>query len=316
MRKSARLVCIIYAGYAAAGILAYVLTGMDWFDAINHAFAAISTGGFSTRAASIGYYDSASVEAVTMVLMFLGNLNFLLAYLLLQGKFRAVLRNGEIRLFFALLSLSVLTLLFLVCRELYPLMSKSVRVALFEAVSALTTCGFSTVGYGNWNALGVLVLIVLMIVGGGVCSTAGGLKQYRAHLLAKALIWEVRKELAPRTAVRADWVWFGEHKLFVDGERVKQAALFVFLYMTCLFLGAAILTAHGYGFKESFFEFASSLGTVGLSIGITSSAMPPLALWTETIGMFLGRLEFFVVFVVLADSLGRIRNLFPSASRH
>jgi len=302
VRESARIVATIYAGYALIGSLAYWLAGMDLFDAINHAFAAISTGGFSTRPESIGHWNSVAVEAVTIPLMILGNLNFLTAYLLLHGKLRAVYRNGEARISCVLTPVCALLVFLLVCRGIYASLGKSLRVAVFEVVTALTTTGFSTVSYSNWNSIGFLILIVLMLIGGGTCSTAGGIKQYRVYLLLKSLVWEIRRPLLPRTAVVENYIWQGERKDFINHTRIQQAAIFVFLYIVLFITGSGILAAHGYELRDSLFEFASALGTVGLSVGITNASSPPIVLWTEILGMFLGRLEFFVVFV----SLGKI----------
>jgi trk system potassium uptake protein TrkH len=300
VRRSAKLIMVIYAGYALGGVLAYWLAGMNLFDAINHAFPAVSTGGFSTQPESIGHWDSAVIESVSIVLMLLGNLNFLTAYWLLHGKFKAVYRNGEVRLMAVLIPACALVLLLLVCRGIYPTLSKSVRVAIFETISALTTTGFSTVSYGNWKSIGVFVLTVLMLIGGGTCSTAGGIKQYRVYLLFKALWWELRRPLLPRTTVVENYVWQGEQKDFINDERIRQVATFLFLYLVTYTVGSSILAVHGYGIGESLFEFASALSTVGLSVGVTTAGSPPLALWTETLGMFLGRLELFIVFVSLA----------------
>jgi trk system potassium uptake protein TrkH len=137
-------------------------------------------------------------------------------------------------------------------------------------------------------------------VGGGTGSTAGGLKQYRVYLLWKSCTWEIRRALLPPSAVVENWIWYGERQEYVRDSRVRQTALFFYLYLLTFFLGAGMLIAHGYGVKESLFEFASSLGTVGLSIGITSPEAPSLVLWTQIFGMLLGRLEFFVIIISLA----------------
>jgi trk system potassium uptake protein TrkH len=304
VRQSARLVVIIYSCYAAIGTLAYWMAGMSAFDAVNHAFGAVSTGGFSTHPESIGYWNSATVEAVTIALMLVGNLSFVTAWFLWRGQFRLVARNGEVRLMTVLIPISVIALFLITCRQLYPQLGKSIRVALFETVSALTTTGFSTVGYGNWNAFGVLLLITLMLIGGGTCSTAGGIKQFRIYLLSKMLVWEIRRSLMPRTAVMERPVWEGDRRIFVDDARVRQVAVFVFLYLSLYVLGTMILCASGFSLADSLFEFASAIGTVGLSVGVTSAGMPGTALWAETLAMFLGRLEFTVVFVSLLK-LGR-----------
>lgn len=297
VRESAKLVIAIYSGYVLVGILAYWLAGMAPFDAVNHAFAALSTGGFSTQAESIGHWDSVAIESVTILLMLLGNLNFLTAYLLLHGKLKAVYRNGEVHLMTVLIPVCALSLFLLVCRGIYPSMGKSVRVAIFETITALTTTGFTTTGYGNWNSIGFLVLMVLMLIGGGTCSTAGGIKQYRVYLLFKSLLWEIHRPFLPRTTAVENYIWQGERKDFINDGRIRRVATFVFLYLAVFIVGSGILAAHGYGLRESLFEFASALGTVGLSVGVTTAYSPPLVLWTEILGMFLGRLEFFVIIV-------------------
>jgi len=297
VKESAKLVMMIYTGYAIAGSIAYILAGMSTFDAINHAFAAISTGGFSTKPDSIGAWNSVSVESVSIVLMILGNLNFLTAYILLRGKLRLLLRNGEIHVMALLLPLGMAIIFFEVSSLLYEPLGKAVRVAVFETVSSLTTTGFSTVGYKEWNALGFIVLISLMLIGGGTCSTAGGIKQFRIHLLAKALWWELKRFFLPRTAVMETYIWQGENKEFITDRRIREIAVFIFLYCATFVIGSAIVAYYGYSLRDSLFEFASALGTVGLSVGITSPDAPVLVLWAEIVGMFLGRFEFFVIII-------------------
>jgi trk system potassium uptake protein TrkH len=314
VRQSARLVLLIYSGYAGIGTLAYWVAGMSLFDAFNHSFAAVSTGGFSTRPDSIGTWDSATVEAVSLPLMVLGNLSFVTAWFLWRGRLRFVVRNGEVRLMAALIPLSVAAVFVFTCRGLYPATGKAFRVALFETVSALTTTGFSTVGYGNWNAFGVFVLIVLMVIGGGTCSTAGGIKQFRVYLFWKLLIWEVKRSLMPRDVVMERPLWEGNRRIFVNDSRVRQVGVFVFLYLLTYMLGTLILCASGYSLSDSLFEFASAVGTVGISVGVTRADMADAALWAETFAMFLGRLEFLVVFTSVIKLVGDGRRLMASTS--
>jgi trk system potassium uptake protein TrkH len=317
VKQSARLVLMIYGAYALVGALAYVLSGMTVFDALNHSFAAISTGGFGTRPESIGYWDSPAVEAVSIVLMILGNLSFVTAWFLWRGKFKAVFRNGEVRLMAFLIPVSGAVVFLLTTAGLYPQLSKAARVAFFETISALTTTGFSTVSYTNWNGLGILVMILLMLIGGGTCSTAGGIKQFRVHLMWKLLVWEIRRALLPPSAVLERPLWEGEKVVYVDDGRVRQLMVFVFLYLLTYAVGVLILCGYGYSLKDSLFEYASSIGTVGLTIGITTTSMPDVAIWSETAAMFLGRLELLVVFVSaikLARDSGRLLKPATSAA--
>lgn len=299
VRRSARLVFTMYAGYVLAGIIALKAAGMNWFDAVNHAFAALSTGGFSTRAESIAYWNNPAVELVIIILMLLGTLNFLTAYTLFQRKFRSVWRNSEVRQTVLLILIGIAVLVVGVTGGLYASLGTSLRVALFNVVSALSTTGFSTVDYARWNGLGWLVLIVFMLIGGGTGSTAGGIKQARIHVLLKGLAWEFRRRLLPRNAITEPNLWRGEQRVFIGDDQLRRVALFVFLYLLVFFVGSGLIAAHGYPLQDSMFEFSSALSTVGISVGITAPDAPPGVLWTEILAMGLGRLEFFTIVVGL-----------------
>ncbi len=299
VRRSARLVLSIYTGYVIVGILALALAGMSWFDAINHAFTALSTGGFSTRAESIAYWHDPAIESVIIALMLLGTLNFLTAYTLLRGKVRAAARSSEVRQTGLLLLFGAVVLFFGVTRGLYPTLGEGLRTAAFNAVSALSTTGFATVDYRQWNGLGLLVLILFMLIGGGTGSTAGGIKQYRIYILYKGLVWEFRRRLLPRSAVSEPDIWRGEQRHFISDRQLRQIAMFVFLYLVVFFASAGLIAAHGYPLQDSLFESASALSTVGISVGITAPDAPAGVLWVEIVAMFLGRLEFFTIVIGL-----------------
>ncbi|MBU0995183.1 MAG: TrkH family potassium uptake protein [Proteobacteria bacterium] len=307
VRQSARLVLVIYACYSIAGSLAYWMAGMSFFDAVNHAFAAVSTGGFSTRPESIGYWDSTAIEAVTLPLMVLGNLSFVTAWFLWRGKLRFVARNGEVRLQLVIVPLSIAAVFLLTCNKIYPQLGKSMRVAIFETVSAITTTGFSTVSYKEWNSFGVFILIVLMLIGGGTCSTAGGIKQFRIYLLVKSLFMDIKRNLMPKNVILECPIWEGNRRIFLNNTKIRHLAVFVFLYLSTYVIGVMLLCAYGYSLGDSLFEFASALSTVGLSVGVTSPQMPDAVLWGEIIAMFLGRLEFIVVIVSLIKLTRDIR---------
>ncbi|MBN1195780.1 MAG: TrkH family potassium uptake protein [Candidatus Aminicenantes bacterium] len=315
VRQSARLVLTIYSGYALAGVIAYWLAGMSVFDAVNHAFAAVSTGGFSTRPESIGFWNSAVVEAVSLPLMFLGNLSFVSAWFLLRGKFGRLIRNSEVRLMAVLVPISMAAVFILSSRAIYPELGKSIRVAVFETFSAVTTTGFSTVGYSDWNPPGLLLLLVLMLIGGGTCSTAGGIKQYRVYLLIKMFFWEIKSYVIPRAAIQVRPIWENGRRVYVSGARIRQVTVFIFMYLITFILGAMVLCTVGHSLTESLFEFASAIGTVGLSLGVTRAAMPDAALWVEMLAMFLGRLEFIVVIVSVIKVVGDGRVFLSSRKK-
>ncbi len=310
VRESAKIVLALYSGYAILGIIAYVIVGMNVFDAIIHCFAAISTGGFSNYVDNIGHWNNVYIEAVSIVLMILGNINFVTAYLLVHGKWKAVLHNGEIKVMLVLIPLCSFLVFMTTTSMIYPTLSKQIRVAIFEVVTALTTTGFSTVSYVHWAEPGVFILILLMLVGGGTCSTAGGIKQIRVYLLYKSVLWQIKRALYPAGAVRENHIWDAEQKEYITDERMKLTGNFVALYMLLFFIGSFILMAYGYSIRDSLFEFASAIGTVGISLGVTSTTTPKVPMWAMTAGMFMGRLEFFVIFSGILKFIKDLYRLF------
>jgi trk system potassium uptake protein TrkH len=295
--KSTRIVVRLYLSYAVFGFFALWIAGMSPFDAINHAFAAISTGGFSTKPESIGYWNSASVEIVTCILMILGNMSFLTAYLLFHGKFRQALRDGEMKLLAIAIPLGIFILFFTIPGTTG--FAEIARAAIFQTLTAVTTTGFNTVPIDSILPLGFFTIIIFMIIGGGTYSTAGGLKQIRVYLVIKSIIWDLKQRLLPRRSVVSNFYWKGEEREFVGWNNLGRLGAFIGLYLATFVVGSAIFLAHGYSIENSLFEFASALGTVGLSIGIISPEAPRLVLWTGTFGMLLGRLEFFVIITSL-----------------
>lgn len=313
--KSAKLIMTIYLGYIASGTLLYILFGMSPFDAINHAIAALSTGGFSTVPTSIGHYDNVMIEGVTIVLMLAGTINFAAHYILLKGNIKQFLKIGEIKWMFFLLSFSIPLVAFFSIKSIYFNISKVIRVSIFEIVSALTTTGFSTVGYNDWDDFAIFIMIILMLIGGGTGSTAGGIKQYRVYVLYKSFVDNLKSFLKPPKRIRELEIEKPEGTAYLGHSQVNDISNFVFIYMLLYMVGVSIMLAHGYPLKDSMFEFASSIGTVGLSVGITSATTPPLVLWTQTIGMFLGRLEILIIFYAASKLFKDIKALKNSKGR-
>lgn len=309
LARSARLVAVLYGGYAVVGTLGLWLAGMGPFDAVNHAFAAVSTGGFSTSTDSIGHWDSVGIEGVTILLMVVGSLNFQTAFLLLvRRRLSTVAQDAEVRL--AAVALPVFAVLFLVfvAGDVVAGTGRAVRLAVFETVSALTTTGFSTTSYAALPGLGLILLLPLMLVGGATGSTAGGMKQYRVHVALEAVVTELRLAASPHGTVIEPSVARGDGQVNLDeGVRLRTLS-FVVLYLTVFLAGSICLTGFGYGVRDALFEFASALGTVGLSVGVTSSTTPDGALLVLTAGMFLGRLELVAVLVALGQALTGCRS--------
>ena len=313
--KSAKLIMTIYLGYILAGICLYVFAGMPMFDAVNHSIAAVSTGGFSTLPGSIGDYNNVLIELITIILMIAGTINFAAHYVLLKGEFKRFLKIGEIKLMFFVLSLMIPLVCFFSLKSLYPSIDKVLRVGFFELISALSTTGFSTVSYLEWNDFAIFMMIILMLIGGGTGSTAGGIKQYRIYVLYKSFMYNIKGFLLPPKRIKEISVEKPEGKVFLEDNSINEVSNFVFIYIVLYLIGVSVLVLNGYSLKESMFEFASSLGTVGISVGITSASAPPIVLWTETIGMFFGRLEILIIFYAIAKVYKDIKAICSKSNR-
>jgi trk system potassium uptake protein TrkH len=281
---------------------------MGVFDSWNHACAAISTGGFSTRAHSIGAWDSRNIEAISIVLMILGNLNFLTAWLVVRGRWDAIARNSELRFFVSMFLVATAAIGLHLPELLARGAVDSVWGIIFEVLSAFTTTGFTASDYRVWPEPAVLSLVGLMIIGGGMCSTAGGIKQLRVITLTKHLLRTVRLFAAPPGLRLPVLVYDAESRSRVTDDDIAPLVAFIMLYIAILAIGAFFLSQFGYPFIEALFEISSALGTVGLSIGITGPATPGAVLMILTPAMILGRLELFVFLGALA-SLAKPLNL-------
>lgn len=300
IQRSARLVMIIYGTYALVGIIALKIAGMTWFDSVNHAFAALSTGGFSTHTESISWFNSKPIEAIIMVMMFLGNLNFLNAYILFGGRLKTFLRNGEIKVQLILIPAVSILLTALVTVKLYGSFPHSLRVALFETVSALTTTGLTIGNYGRWSQFGLFVITILMLIGGGSNSTAGGIKQYRLYFIYKSIIQSLKELTSPLGRIVRLPYWWGDKKMYITGSLIQSLFMFILMYLGIYIIGVGIMTAYGISLKDAVFEFASTLSNSGLSLGITNVSLPLPVIWTQTVAMFLGRLEILIIMVAMA----------------
>jgi trk system potassium uptake protein TrkH len=154
------------------------------------------------------------------------------------------------------------------------------------------------------------MVLLLMLIGGGSGSTSGGIKLYRILVLCRGLVWEFKRRILPETAITEPHIWYGGQRRFITDEDLKHNALYLFLYLSFFAMGVLVIVRHGFSLREGLFEFASTLGTVGLSLGITETGTPPLILWIQSIGMLLGRLEFFAVMVGVIKLMTDLKDIF------
>ena len=229
--------------------------------------------------------------------------------LMVRRRWRDALRCGEVRFLGALLAIFVPLTAISLATGLYLTAGEALRQALFNIVSALSTTGYATMSYAGWPQAAIGVMILMMLVGGGTGSTAGGIKLSRALILTKCAAGQLRSRLSPEHAVRAPYYFRAQGRTAIDHRLLNATAGFVVTYLTVFVAGTLLLTVtSGATLTEAMFEFASSLGTVGLSIGLTGPATNAATLLVEIAGMLLGRLEIFIVFTGVGSALLLLRR--------
>lgn len=309
LRRTARTIFSMYSGFLLAGTAAYRAVGMGIFEGLCHAMCALSTGGFSTRLGSIGEYQSLPIELVTILLMLVGTTNFAVLLLLVRRKWRQAFRVSELRFMLLLLALFIPVTAVSLSSGLGMGLGESFRRAAFDVASALSTTGYSTMSYDTWPPLAIGGLIVVMLIGGGIGSTAGGMKLSRVYLMLRLVGLCIQRQLSPTRRVEAPSYTKAQGKTPIDSGLIVETAGFLVCYLGIFIAGSLLLTlTANCGLTEGMFEFASSLGTVGLSIGLTGPAAGAGTLIVEICGMILGRLEIFIVLTGFRDALACVRS--------
>lgn len=310
LKQTAQTIFEMYLIFLIVGTAAYMVCGMPLFDSLCHAMCSLSTGGFSTKLNSIGEYRSLSVEIVTIVLMLIGTTNFAVLLLLLRGKWRQAMQVSEVRFLFLLLLIFVPLMALSLSSALGMGLGEGLRHGLFNASSALSTTGYATMSYEGWPACTIGLMILLMLIGGGIGSTAGGLKLTRVYLILRMMGQNINKKLLPQRCVDAPTYVKAQGRTKIDGELCSDTVGFVGCYLLLFVAGALLLTlTAGCDLERAMFEFASALGTVGLSIGLTGPMTNNATLIVEMVGMILGRLEIFTVLTGVYYGLHEIKSL-------
>jgi trk system potassium uptake protein TrkH len=232
--------------------------------------------------------------------MLLGNTNFLVHLYLLTGRWKNVFLYCETKTVAVVLAFSIPFASFGIYRTLAPYaghLGESVRAAVFQTVSALTTTGFQTVSsFSGIHPFLLLLFTVLMLIGGGSGSTAGGIKQYRIYTACMDLYWTIRDSCTGGTTVHPHHIRSQNSVLSEEESGRREVLSFISIYMVCFWAGTGILSLYGNPIGNCMFEAASALGTVGLSCGIMGPGAPAPVLWTGSVLMFLGRVELYLAF--------------------
>lgn len=305
----------VYGIITAGGFILLLLAGMGPFDALAHAMTSIATGGYSTHDASIGYFQSAPIDAAVIFLMIMGSLPFLLFFRFRSFDFEALFQDNQVRMFFILMGGAIgLTIAALLSREILPV-GQAIQQASFTIVSIMTGTGYSTTNYENWGAFAALLVFLVMFIGGCAGSTTCGIKVFRFQVLFGHALVQLRTMLQPS----------GVFRLTFHGKPVPEAAVASVTTFFVLFVSTTFVLAVLLGLVEPRFDVsgamvsaATSVANVGPALGGVLlqdghfSSVGPAGTFADindtaktlmALGMLLGRLELLTVIALFLPSL-------------
>ena len=309
---TAKRLWLIYFGYTIAETILLKIAGMSFFDAINHAMATLSTGGFSTKNASLAYWnDQPLIQYIVIFFMFLAGSNFVLSYFAFKGRFQKVIKDEEFRYYAGFVIVFTLIVSLVVYYKAnitdltpgYPMVlgkgESSFRHALFQIVSVITTTGFVSADFTQWTPFLTIFFFGLFFLGGSAGSTAGGIKVMRHLLIIKNGVLEFKRTLHTNAIIPVRY-----NDKTVKEKIVYNIIGFFVLYMLLFIIGALVLGFLGLDFESAIGGSASSLGNVGPALGSLNpvsnfNSLPMLAKWWCGFLMLAGRLELVTVLILL-----------------
>ena len=305
IKDTALLLWKVYVLFTALQVVLLLLGGMNLFDAVCHAFATMATGGFSTKNASIGHFQSVYIDVVVIAFMFLAGMNFALHYSLLRGRPVRLLRDPEFRFYALVLVAFTLVGTWGVYATTHHSLGEALRYAAFQVVSIGSTTGFATDNYELWLPLPQVLLFLLMFLGGCAGSTAGGMKCMRIMLLAKQSYQELFRLAHPRVV----------NHVKMGGKKVPPEALsgiwgFFLLFLGLFLLAGLLLMVVGLDASTAFSSAVACLGNIGPGFGDVGpmenyAGLPAAAKWLLVLCMLLGRLEIYTVFILFVPEFWR-----------
>jgi trk system potassium uptake protein TrkH len=305
IRDTAMVLWKVYLLFSIIETALLMFGNMNLFDSLCHTFGTMATGGFSTKNASIGHYNSVYIDTVITIFMLIAGVNFSLHYLALLGKPSTMWKDPEFRFFMGAVAVFVFVSTISLFSSVYESLGGSFRYAAFQVVSIVTTTGYATADYELWPALPQCILIFCMFLGASAGSTGGGMKCMRIMLLIKHAYRELFRLIHPRAVTQ---IKLGKRP--VADDVIKSVWGFFIIYLGLFILSSFLLAAMDVDVVTSFAAVAACIGNIGPGIGSVGPTdnyahLPAMAKWLLTLCMLLGRLEIYTVIVLFVPEFWR-----------
>ena len=304
LRHTALILYTIYFVLTVVELVALLIAGLNFYDALITAFSTAGTGGFAVKNASIAGYASPAVEWIVAIFMLLFGTNFNIFFFVLIGKFREIFKNSELRVYYILAFLATAAITVSTLSS-YASFGDALRTAFFTVTSTMSTTGFVIVDYGTWSSFAKAIVLLLMVVGASAGSTAGGMKVSRVMILFKNMLRELKHMVRPNSI----------NKIKMDGESleeetVRSAGNYLAMYVVILVASFVIISIDGMTIETNLTTVLSCINNVGPVMGTITpfgnmadySVLSKIVL---SLDMLFGRLEFLPMFILFSPATYR-----------
>jgi trk system potassium uptake protein len=305
--QTAKGLWLVYTLITLAGVLALRLAGMSWLDAVCHAFSVMGLGGFSTHDASVGYFDSPLIEAILIIFMLVAGVNFSTHFLAWRGKsLRPYAGDIEFKPFVGLVLLSCVGMAVYVWQMgTYSSYWTALRHVSFNLVSVATDCGFVSVDFGVWPSFATLWMLFLSSISACSGSTGGGIKMVRTLILYKQARREMQRLLHP---AMMNPMKIGTQ--LIPNNVAFSVLGFIFVYFMSVVSLTFVLVASGLDFLSALSAVIACINNMGPGLGVVGpagnfSVLTDMQTWVCSLAMLLGRLEVFILLIVLTPGFWR-----------
>lgn len=298
--QTSRQLYKVYIIITLVQIVALKLAGLNWFDSFIHTFGSVATGGFSNYNASVGHFQSITVEIIIIFFMIISGVNFALHYHLMRGNLKPFWHDSETKFYLGIIAIAITLISYNLFSEISIPAGTAVREATFQVASIITTTGFATADFEQWPSFSKFILLLLMFCGGCAGSTGGGLKVGRILIIYKTFSRQLMKLIHPQAVIP---VRVG--KDVVGNEIVESAHTFFSLYILIFGIGTAVLSVLGLDLISAASASVSCLSNVGPGLGLVGpmsnyAGISDAGKLVMTFLMLIGRLEIYTVLLVFS----------------
>lgn len=290
----------IYLILTLIGIVLYLLCGLDLFDAVCYCFASIATGGYSVNPISVDYFSNPLINTVTIILMIAGSTNFIIHYKIAKGNWHKIYKDVEVKAMAIIIVLSTIIISFNLYTNGYygSNLIKIIGNSLFQTVSVMSSTGFQSTSIDYWPSLTYVIFIILMFIGGSMCSTTGGLKLYNVIIIFKSIMWEIERIILPKHSVKPHRIYHTQIKI-ISNEEIRHVLLFAAAYFFVFFVSVIILSFYSNNFEYVLFYAASAMGNTGFGPTFLTASSPILVKIVMIIDFWIGRVAVWPVLLMI-----------------